>query len=245
MGIRQNIFISIIIHAMVIASAFVIGGSVKDAVCRVLDDYMIVSLLKEITGTIPVNPQGTKRDENSTSPEPALNQEIASTNFVSLAMTDEGSLKNSQTENTTFEDNKENNPPLPSFDPSLSPLSKGGIEGGMGKSQPEDKILDGLEKDSRKGDIGSFYALIRAAIEKAKSYPFLARKRGMEGTVMVSFKIDRKGLPQEIKIIKSSGYQILDDEVPKMLRKASPFPELKGEIVIPITFKLTEFISDR
>ncbi|MEW6214436.1 MAG: energy transducer TonB [Nitrospirota bacterium] len=61
---------------------------------------------------------------------------------------------------------------------------------------------------------------------------------------MVSFKIDKKGSPQDIKIIKSSGYQILDEEVPKMLRKASPFPEVKGEIVIPITFKLTASTTD-
>jgi len=242
MGIRRTILLSLFLHVIIITAVFALN--VRDTTDRVPADHIAVSLLKEMTGITSVNSQGTKRDEDNTSPEPALNQEIASTNFVSLAMTDAGSLKNSQTENTTFEDNKENNPPSPSFDPSLSPLSKGGIEGGMGKSQPEDKILDRLEKDSRKGDIGSFYALIRAAIEKAKSYPFLARKRGIEGSVLFSFKIDSKGLPRDIKIIKSSGYQILDEEVPKMLRKASPFPEVKGEIVIPITFKLTESSMD-
>jgi TonB family protein len=45
--------------------------------------------------------------------------------------------------------------------------------------------------------------------------------------------------------MKSSGYQILDEEVKKMLRKASPFPELRGEIIIPIIFKLTDSISNR
>jgi TonB family protein len=67
----------------------------------------------------------------------------------------------------------------------------------------------------------------------------------MEGTVLVSFTIDKRGSPQYIKIIKSSGYQMLDEEVPKMLKRAFPLPEVKGEIVIPITFKLTESTSNR
>jgi TonB family protein len=90
-----------------------------------------------------------------------------------------------------------------------------------------------------------FYRAIRTLLEKARSYPLLARKRGLEGTVFVSFVIGSRGLPQDVKIMKSSGHQILDEEVKKMLKKASPFPGIKGEIVIPITFKLTESISNR
>jgi TonB family protein len=89
------------------------------------------------------------------------------------------------------------------------------------------------------------YRAIRTLLEKAKNYPLLARKKGMEGTVFVSFMIDKKGLPQDVKIMKSSGYQVLDEEVRKMLEKASPFPEFNGEINIPITFKLTDSISNR
>jgi TonB family protein len=66
----------------------------------------------------------------------------------------------------------------------------------------------------------------------------------MEGTVFVSFTIDKKGLPQDVKIMKSSGHQVLDEEVKKMLKKASPFPGIMGEIVIPITFKLTNTTAD-
>ncbi len=98
------------------------------------------------------------------------------------------------------------------------------------------------QQDFRGND---FYRAIRTLLERAKSYPLLARERGMEGTVFVSFVIGSRGLPQDVKIMKSSGYQILDEEVKKMLKKASPFPGIKGEIVIPITFKLTDSISNR
>jgi TonB family protein len=89
------------------------------------------------------------------------------------------------------------------------------------------------------------YWSIRALLEKVKNYPLLARERGLEGTVFISFAIDKKGLPQDVRIIKSSGYRILDEEARKMLKKASPFPEFNGEIKIPITFKLTDSISNR
>jgi TonB family protein len=102
--------------------------------------------------------------------------------------------------------------------------------------------LNNQKRDFRNTDLLS---AIRSSIEKAKTYPLIARKRGIEGTVLVSFRINGKGLPQDVKIVNSSGYQILDEEVPKMLRKASPFPELNGEIVIPITFKLSDSISNR
>jgi len=178
-------------------------------------------------------------------------------NRYDCAMADEGSLKNPQTENTASEYKEENVSPESPHTPLWKRGAEGDFKGGMGgiseqntstqtigKGQQKDKILDRLEKGSRK-DTGSFYALIRAAIEKAKTYPLIARKRGVEGTVLVSFRIDVKGLPQNVMIVKSSGYQILDDEVQKMLRKASPFPELNGEIVIPITFKLSGTISNR
>jgi TonB family protein len=102
--------------------------------------------------------------------------------------------------------------------------------------------LNTLPQDFRGND---FYRAIRTLLERARSYPLLARERGLEGTVFVSFVIGSKGLPQDVKIMKSSGHQILDEEVKKMLKKASPFPGIKGEIVIPITFKLTDSISNR
>jgi TonB family protein len=102
--------------------------------------------------------------------------------------------------------------------------------------------VNNQRKDIRNTDL---LIAIRSSIERAKNYPILARKRGIEGTVTVSFKIDARGSPQDVKIVRSSGYQILDEEVPKMLRKASPFPELSGDIVIPVIFRLKKSISDR
>lgn len=80
---------------------------------------------------------------------------------------------------------------------------------------------------------------IRAAIERAKSYPLLAKKRGLEGTVVTGFRINSKGLPEGITITKSSGYSLLDNAAKETIIKAAPLPSMTGNIEIPITFRLT------
>ena len=67
---------------------------------------------------------------------------------------------------------------------------------------------------------------IRSLIEENKKYPFIARRKGIEGKVLLIFTINKKGYLQNIKIEKSSGYAILDKAAIESVKKASPFPEL-------------------
>ena len=79
---------------------------------------------------------------------------------------------------------------------------------------------------------------IRAAIEKAKNYPPLARERGFEGTVTAEFTISTAGHPEHIRILRSSGYEILDAAAKKTILRASPLPVIAGILEVPITFRL-------
>jgi TonB family protein len=79
---------------------------------------------------------------------------------------------------------------------------------------------------------------IRDSIEKAKTYPLLARKRGIEGTVYISFRINSQGQPQDIKILKSSGSSILDTATLELLKKAAPFPYVDSFIEVPVVYRL-------
>lgn len=145
----------------------------------------------------------------------------------------------------------ESNPPSPSF----SKKWLGGLPEqnsafqNTGKSQSGDEILESNKKRASKGNTSNPYALIRAAIEKARTYPFLARKKRIEGTVVIDFTINGRGYPQDIKIGKSSGSEILDSAAIKIVMKAAPFPAVDGEIAVPISFKLTgyppSYISSR
>jgi TonB family protein len=82
--------------------------------------------------------------------------------------------------------------------------------------------------------------LISKAIEQAKTYPLMARRRGIEGTVYVSFRISPEGDPTHIEILKSSGHNILDTATMDVVRKAAPYPYFESRIEVPIIYKLKD-----
>jgi TonB family protein len=89
------------------------------------------------------------------------------------------------------------------------------------------------------GSMDHLYA-IQKAIEKAKQYPFVAKKRGIQGAVTTAFTIDQAGNPEQIRIIRSSGSRILDSAAQKTILAAAPFPRVRGAIEIRISYILKE-----
>jgi protein TonB len=81
-------------------------------------------------------------------------------------------------------------------------------------------------------------ARIRKAIEEELTYPPLARRRRLEGTVLAGFAVDEGGAPHDIEIVRSSGFSILDDEVVKIIRRAAPFPHIPERVEVPVSFRL-------
>lgn len=84
---------------------------------------------------------------------------------------------------------------------------------------------------------------LRVSIERALTYPPLARKRNIEGTVVVRFKVNENGSPSDVRVVESSHYKILDDEAVKTVTKAAPLPPVQGNVEIPISFRLFSFSS--
>ena len=263
MEIRKNIFVSVMIHAMIIASVIISGSKFRDTAFRVPSNCITVSMFKEtgITSsgyqkTVPYKkdntdviasdlisrPQKKKRIENNTyKKEPG---EISPGNNNGKAPVPEASEKAGLSidviaagEGTVGE--------LPRVsiiqDSGISGISEKGMPAGhfAGKVQSGDIIADNTKAASGKGVSASSYALIRAAIEKAKTYPILARKKKIEGTVITEFAINAKGFPENVRVRKSSGHEILDSAALNIISKAAPFPQIKEPIEIPITFSLT------
>lgn len=65
---------------------------------------------------------------------------------------------------------------------------------------------------------------LSAWLERHKSYPLPARRRGLEGDVLVSLRLDQAGHVLASSIIQSSGHRILDEAVLRMIEQAQPFP---------------------
>lgn len=106
---------------------------------------------------------------------------------------------------------------------------------GMGASAgPADGIGSGTTGQNE------VLAQIRQQIEEAKHYPLLARRRGVEGTAAVSFKINADGSVSGLKLRQSSGTSLLDQAALQTITRAAPFPAYPDPIQIGIRFAMHE-----
>lgn len=106
----------------------------------------------------------------------------------------------------------------------------------------DETIISSKATDDKRGGLTESDALklISTAIERAKTYPGMARRRGIEGTVYVSFRIGHAGEPDEIEVSKSSGYKMLDEATMKVIRKAAPYPHIDERVEVPVTYRLDD-----
>lgn len=94
---------------------------------------------------------------------------------------------------------------------------------------------------------------LRSAIEEAQpeysknppiSYPDRARRKGYEGTVLLEVLVNRNGNVDDLRILASSGYAILDSSAVKSVKTWSFKPAKKGKntvamwVQVPVRFKL-------
>ncbi len=80
--------------------------------------------------------------------------------------------------------------------------------------------------------------MLQSAIEKAKNYPRLARERGIEGVVLVKFRVLPSGDVEEVSVVRSSGASILDEASVRTVRRAAPMPYVNGWVEVPMVYEL-------
>lgn len=97
-----------------------------------------------------------------------------------------------------------------------------------------------IAESAKAGYVREHFTYIRDAIMKNLSYPLIARKMGWSGKVTISFVICESGDAEDIKIIESSGFAILDKNAVETVKKVLPFPKppLRAEIIIPVVYRL-------
>ena len=86
---------------------------------------------------------------------------------------------------------------------------------------------------------------IRQMIEKKKVYPRKAKRRKQQGTVTVSFSVNKAGIVSKLRIVKSSGSKTLDNAALLAIKQVGRFPAIPVGIqktflsyTIPISYRL-------
>jgi protein TonB len=112
-------------------------------------------------------------------------------------------------------------PSIKELTPSLDELTNIGKEEGEGEEGGPDEETVSLESGDEK--YTSYLNGVKLKIEGVWRYPEEARKSALQGRGLVSFTIERDGTVSDIKLKASSGYPILDEEIKKAIKAASPF----------------------
>ena len=143
-------------------------------------------------------------------------------------------------------------PALPEANAQQDPLPAAGPEDNVGSGQ-ESSGAAASSGSSPGGDAGTGpgepggpegalsseqWRLLQSALEKAKTYPRLARERGIEGTVLVRFKVLPSGDIDGVNVVKSSGAAVLDEASVKTVYRAAPMPYVKGWVEVPMVYEL-------
>ncbi len=94
----------------------------------------------------------------------------------------------------------------------------------------ERRVKNAIPKSLYNSLLARYAALVREIIEKHKFYPEIAREEGVEGKVLLEFKVLNNGKLAFVKVLKSSSYDILDSAAVYSVKKASPLPPIPKKL---------------
>ena len=108
----------------------------------------------------------------------------------------------------------------------------------------EGRLIDRLVEEASGERLCLYLHLIKQKIEALKRYPPEAKRKGLEGVVLITFTVLNNGEIEALKVKKSSGHRILDEEALSFVKEASPFPPFpqeisRNEIVIRLPIRFT------
>ena len=73
-------------------------------------------------------------------------------------------------------------------------------------------------------------------------YPYEARRKRLTGRSVLRVSIDKTGRVTEVKVLSSTGHQMLDQESVATVRRWRARPGSSRVILLPINFELTDAI---
>jgi len=102
-------------------------------------------------------------------------------------------------------------------------------------NQQEAVFEDPVEKEIKVPDAAQeamlrYQDIVKQKIESHRQYPSWAQRRKIEGAVGLRFVILPNGQAEDIKVVSSSGYEILDKESQSTIQRATPFLAIPDEV---------------
>jgi protein TonB len=94
-----------------------------------------------------------------------------------------------------------------------------------------------VEKEFLNAHLGE----IRGQLLQNFKYPKMAQKLKMQGEVKVSFSLSSDGSVDNIKVVESSGFDILDEDAVALIQKTAstfPKPSKSVRITVPLSYVL-------
>lgn len=117
-----------------------------------------------------------------------------------------------------------------------------GKSGGAGNGGGSGNGSGNSQEQLRSKYLSENFAYIKDIIQKHLAYPAKARREGLTGKARVSFVILENGQVANIKILNSTGYEILDLNLIETIKEVAPFPKppIKAELRMPIFYRLEQ-----
>lgn len=95
--------------------------------------------------------------------------------------------------------------------------------------------------ESKEPQYVSYFTSIKRSIDANWKYPELALRYGLQGRLIVEFEISETGQLDGLRVIRSSGSSLLDEEAVRAIRSAAPFapiPRWIEQKPLPITARM-------
>ncbi|MEF3169412.1 MAG: energy transducer TonB [Deltaproteobacteria bacterium] len=179
--------------------------------------------------------------EDKTSPHAVVDKTSDMQPSLSAAPSEIAEIQSADTPASGFKDEKGSDEKGGNSSRHVSHGRTDGSAGGKNSTGiPSNKTYAGQDDVKRAGYIREHFAYIRDIIHKNLVYPAIARKLKWQGSVTVSFVICDDGRIKNIRVLKSSGYDVLDSNVVETISGVQPLPKppVSAELIIPVVYRL-------
>lgn len=176
-------------------------------------------------------------------PEPIEEPTLIEEEVIEETVVQEEGVEELPSEDETLELASTEPPVLEAEISGPEPVTEGVVDSHSDTQQHEEISIGGGNPVAQ----ANYEVTLLSWLEKHKRYPSVAKRRGQQDIVELSFSIDAEGNVLSYEIVTASAFKSLNKAVEKMIKRASPLPAVPMELanyqaqfsyVVPVQFEL-------